>query len=361
MTFEDARAAFPVLERLAYLNAGATGPLASATAEAMQRQIRRDVEQGRGGGTYWQELRELRERVRAQIADLVRAASEQVAIVHSTTAGVNAVVAGLRLRPEDEVVTTDEEHFGLIGPLHMSGARVRVAKTRARPPEEALAALLAEVGPRTRLLALSHVSWMTGNLLPVAELREETKLPILIDGAQSAGAIPVDATAFDFYTVSAQKWLCGPDGTGALVVADPERLPVAAPSYLSQSAYETTGAFTPTEGAARFDAGTIGASSLAGVEAAIAAAPDWRFERSRETAERCRELLAERFHVVTAPGQANLVTFVAGGDPAEGAARLYERGVVVRNMPGTEWLRVSCGYWTSDDDLERLLAALAGD
>jgi L-cysteine/cystine lyase len=142
------------------------------------------------------------------------------------------------------------------------------------------------------------------------------------------------------------------------VVADPSALPVAAPSYLAQSVHEPTGAFTPADGAARFDAGTVNAASLAGLEAAIAAVPEWRFEHSRRMAERCRELLAERFEVVTAPGQANLVTFAPGGDPAEAATRLYDRGVIVRNMPGTDWLRVSCGYWTSEGDLERLLEAL---
>jgi L-cysteine/cystine lyase len=358
MTFAEARAAYPVLERIAYLNAGTTGPIASATVEAMQAQLQRERDDGRGGSRYWEELRALRERVRAAVATLVGAAPEQVAVAHSTTAAVNTVVAGLRLAPDDEVVTTDEEHFGLIGPLHASGARVRIAATRGLPRDEALAALLAEVGPRTRLLALSHVSWMTGALLPVAELKEATGLAVLVDGAQSAGAIPIVAAAFDYYTVSGQKWLCGPDGTGALVVADPERLPVAAPSYLSQAGYESTGAFTPAAGAARVDAGTVGATSLVGLEAALAAAPEWRFDRSREAVERCRELLAQRFDVVTPPGQSNLVSFRPDGDPAEAVSRLYERGVVVRNIPRTEWVRVSCGYWTSDKDLERLLDSL---
>ncbi len=61
---------------------------------------------------------------------------------------------------------------------------------------------------------------------------------------------------------------------------------------------------------------------------------------------------------MTAPGQANLVSFAPGDDPAAVAARLYEAGVVVRDMPNTPWVRVSCGWWTSDGDLERLLAAL---
>ena len=78
-------------------------------------------------------------------------------------------------------------------------------------------------------------------------------IPLLVDGAQSAGAIALDATPFDFYTFSGQKWLCGPDATGALVVRDPERCTVTAPSYLSQAGYEPTGDFMPRAGAARFD------------------------------------------------------------------------------------------------------------
>jgi len=96
----------------------------------------------------------------------------------------------------------------------------------------------------------------------------------------------------------------------------------------------------------------------AGLAAAIEAAPEWRFERARETAERCRSLLGERYEVVTAPGQATLVTFRPGGDADAVYERLAGRRVLVRTVPGTDWLRVSVGYWTSDGDLERLLDAL---
>ena len=359
MTLEEARAQLPVLERFAYLNAGSVGPLARSAAEAIDRWSRREVEEGRGSLPYFHDMLELRERARGRIAELIGVRADQLALTSSTTDGCNIVLGGLDLRPDDEVVTTDVEHFGVLGPLHASGARVRVAAVKDRPAADAAEAILAEVTSRTRLLALSHVAWTTGQILPLETLKRETGLPILVDGAQSVGAIPVDATPFDFYTVSGQKWLCGPVPTGALAVADPDALRVAAPNYLSQSAYEPDGRFEPRDGAARFDSGWIPTGYLDGLLAAVDAAPGWRFERGREVAARCRTLLAERFDVVTEPDQATLVSFVPHGDPTEVAAGLLEHGVIVRDLPGTGWVRVSCGWWTSEEDLERLLGALS--
>jgi L-cysteine/cystine lyase len=284
--------------------------------------------------------------------------AENLSLATSTTNGCNIVLAGLGLGPEDEVVTTDGEHFGLLGALAVSPARVRVTPVRELPPEKSFEALRREVTPRSRLLALSHVCWMTGNRVPVEELREATGLPVLVDGAQSAGAVPVDPAAVDYYAFSCQKWLCGPDATGGLVVRDPDSLPVAEPSYLSQASYEPTGDFTPRPGAARYDSNWTPVPSLAGLDAALDLAPEWRFERAAETAARCRELLAEGVEVVTAPAQGTLVTFRAEGDSAELVRRLYEQGVIVREIPGTGWVRVSCGWWTSDEDLERLVSAI---
>ncbi len=349
---------FPVLERVAYLNAGTFGPLAQETIDAMAAQAAIELEHGRGGKQYFETMIDTRARVRRLFAELLGTQADNVALTASTTMGCQIVLSGLRLEPGDEIVTTDEEHFGLLGPLHVSGARVRVAATRGRSREEALAALLAEAGPRTRLIALSHVSWVTGSLLPVAAVKAESGLPVLVDGAQSVGAIPVDVGDADFYTVSGQKWLCGPDATGALYVRDPDSIRVALPTYWSREAHDPDGAFEPREGAGRFDAGPIPVPSLAGLETALRIAPASRYADARAAADRCRELLVERFDVMTRPGDATLVTFRPEGDAAETVSRLYEAGVIVRDVPETGWVRASCGYWTTEEHVDRLLSAL---
>ena len=349
MTFEEARAAFPVLERLAYLNAGTNGPLARPTVEAMLAEQLLDLAQGRGGEPYFSRVLEMRDEVRAKLATTLSVDPAQLALTSSTTEGCNLVLAGLDLGPEDEVVTSDVEHFGLLGALAVSKARVV-----AVPPDE----IAEAVTERTRLIAVSHVSWVTGNSLEPERVKAETGLPILVDGAQAVGVIPVEAGTYYFYAVSCQKWLCGPDATGALFVADPEGLRIALPSYFAQAEHQPDGSFVPRDGAERFDTGWIGGSSLAGLSAALDVAPDWRFERTAEIAARCREALAERFEVVTKPDQAGLVTFRPAGDAEEIVARLREQGVIVREIPGRGLIRVSCGYWTSEGDVDRLLAGL---
>ena len=349
-TFEEIRASFPVLDRFAYLNAGTNGPLARPTVEAIVAEQLVDTAQGRGGEPYFSRALEMRGVLREKLASLLSVEPSQVALTRSTTNGCNIVLAGLELAPDDEIVTSDVEHFGLIGPLAASGARV-IAAPEGR--------ILEAVTERTKLIAISHISWVSGNSLEPERVKAETGLPVLVDGAQSAGAIPVSAGGFDFYAISCQKWLCGPDATGALAVADPDGLPVALPSYFAQTEHRPDGSYVAREGAERFDSGWIGTPSLAGLTAALDAAPEWRFERVAEMAAACRSALAERFEVVTKPNQAGLVSFRPEGDPVETVERLRARDVIVRELPRRNLIRVSCGYWTSEQDIARLLAGLA--
>jgi len=112
----------------------------------------------------------------------------------------------------------------------------------------------------------------------------------------------------------------------------------------------------------RFEGSWTPPASVAGLLASLAFAAEAgeeRFVHAREAAERCRVLLLEQgAEVVTEPGQATLASWRAD-DPEGTVDRLAEQGVVVRDLPGTGLVRASCGYWTSEDDLERLLAGIS--
>lgn len=361
MTWPEARARFPVLDRYAYLNAGSSGPLSRATLEAMARLRTWEGVHGRAGRAYFDEMLERRERVRALVAEQIRVPVDTLALTESTTQGVHVVVIGLGLGPGDEVVTTDAEHFGLTGPLVASGATLRVARVRDAPVADVYELIEREVTPRTRLIATSAVSWIDGKVIPWHALRDATQVPVLVDGAQSVGAIEVDANGADFYTVSAQKWLCGPDATGGLYVAEPGSITPRLVAYPSAETYDIAAAsWEPKAGARRFDTIFTPPSSLAGLEAALTNLPDGRFERARELTERCRKLLLEHGHdVVTEAGQATLVSWRFDGDTEAAVRQLYDRGVIVRDLPGTSLLRASVGWWNDGSDLERLAEGLA--
>jgi L-cysteine/cystine lyase len=116
--------------------------------------------------------------------------------------------------------------------------------------------------------------------------------------------------------------------------------------------------FAPREGALRFEPNWWPASSLGGLLAALRVRPEWAFERAAVTAERCRALLGPRVEVIVPEDRSTLVSFRPEGDSAALVAHLAACGVHVREIPGSGLVRVSCGWWTSDGDLERLIAAL---
>jgi L-cysteine/cystine lyase len=270
------------------------------------------------------------------------------------------VLRGLGIAPGDEVVTTDSEHPGLFGGLVASGATLRIAAIRERPAVEILPTIQAQITPRTRLIGVSHVSWIDGAVLPLRALAGH-EVPVLVDGAQGAGAIPVavEDLGVDFYTVSAQKWLLGPAATGALYVATRrlQECRVAFPSYFSWKLPD----YELREGAVRFEGSWMPPASVSGLLTSFAFAAEAgeeRFARAREAAERCRALLlGHGADVVTEPGQATLVSW-REDEPEAVVDRLAEQGVDVRDLPGTGLVRASCGYWTNEDDLQRLARGL---
>jgi len=349
---------FPVLGRLAYLNAGTDGPLPAAAARASAQELEREAQHGRAGSHFERRL-ELNTQLRTAYAATLGCDPRELALSTCTSEGIAQLIGGLELGSGDEILTSDEEHPGLLGALaaarELRGVSVRMVSL----PDVADA-----VGPSTRLVACSHVSWISGRIAP-AELAD-VQAPVLLDGAQGVGAVPVDVRALgcDAYAGAGQKWLCGPDGTGMLYVSARLR---------EQLRIERRGYANLAEPGAGLDAGlhddaraldtmSLSAEAVACALAAVRVlqSAGWQavHERARELAARFAERLAERGREVAPRDDSTLVTFQSP-DPEHERDRLREQGVVLRNIPGAPWLRASVGAWNDEEDLDRLLAALS--
>jgi L-cysteine/cystine lyase len=313
--FVDARglrAEFPVLSRLAYLNAGTDGPLPARAVAAATDELERELELGRAA-SHFERRKELTEELRAAYAAALGCEPVDVAVTTCTTEGIAVTVGGLGLGAGDEILTSDEEHPGLLGALGAARALDGVEIREVPLPQIAEA-----VGPSTRLVACSHVGWMSGLVAP-AELAE-LDIPVLLDGAQGVGAVDVDVRALgcDAYAGAGQKWLCGPDGTGMLYVTPQlrERLAVSRRGYGNLA--------DPGEGldaelhedARRFDSLALSAEALAcALSASVGASwpPAWR-SCSPSTAANPRRAATRRSCPSRAPTRKQSVS----GSPKKG-------------------------------------------
>lgn len=371
------RAGLPCLASWVHLNAGGTGPLPSAAADALAAWTARCLAEPRGSGTWFGAADHEAALMRAAAGRCVGAPSGRIALTANTTAGVNVVVWGIDWRPGDEIVTTALEHPGMSVPLAVA-ARRHGLTVRLVDREGTGAHLVAEVadavGPRTRLVALSHVSWATGAVLDVAGVARVARPAgalVLVDGAQAVGAIPVDPEALgaDAYAFPAQKWLLGPSGLGALWIARAAmpRIDMTVSGYDTGTGHRAGGGIDPHAGARRHEASTPPAALLpawrASVEWLESLGWDWvhgRVVEAREVARRALEDV-DGVRVLTPPGPAaGLLTFAIDGPaPAEACAALERAGVVVRWLERPAALRASTGFFTDASDVARLASAVA--
>ena len=393
---DAARAELPAVESAIYLNTGTCGPIPRSSDEAMRQLQDYELRYGRASTDAYDELLGRLDECRAAVAAILHATPDSVALTRSTTDGLNAAAWSIDWRPGDEAVTTTIEHPGLLAPLaalQERGVVVRPADVGDGGDDDAtLTAIRAAMSPRTRLVALSHVSWITGAMLPVAAiggLARDAGAWFAVDGAQSAGAIDVDPAALgaDFYAIPAQKWLLGPEGMGALWVSRraiaEARQPYAGWWTTDEETAHGPGRREAPEGATdgrerillrpwgdarRFDTTGFHRPSVAafGRSAgwlAMHVGLPWIHERGPRLAAAVAEKLAATPGVTVLTPRARmatLVTFRVAGWPADAALDALQRRVfaTVRTLPGMDALRASVGWFNSEAELERFMDAV---
>ncbi len=375
---EQIRQQMPTTTSHIYLNTGTFGPLPDCVTQAMQECIRNDWQNGRLGAAAFEAISTIYGNARKGVASLLNANIEEIALTDNTGEGLNIISYGLDWHEGDEVITTNHEHISLLAPLYQLrdryGIVIRFADIGSAAEKPVLKAIADLVTPRTRLISISHVTWTTGavlNIREVAYMGREWGIPVLIDGAQSAGAIPIDVKALgvDFYAIPMQKWLCGPDGTGALYVRK-EMLHLVSPTYVGYWSikHEEDFEWELLDSAQRFEVGGRQTAAIAGQAAVLkwleqTVGHQWLFERIKSLSEYTYTALGEvpGLNILTPrPGESGLVSFrLEEHDDAEIVSHLRDRyNMYIRNIPSTKSLRISTGFYNTEEEIDKLVAAL---
>ncbi|MCC6313495.1 MAG: aminotransferase class V-fold PLP-dependent enzyme [Thermomicrobiales bacterium] len=372
------RADLPAVGTTGYFNAGTNGPLPRAAQEALVTAATTELEIGRiVPGVYERNHRRNRD-VAATIGGMFGANPDEIALTHSTGEGLNAALMGLSWEPGDEVVTTNLEHPGLFLPLallaHRSGVRTRVADIK-NGEGDVVAALEAQLTAATRVIAISHLMWSSGAVMPlrqIADLARECEALVIVDAAQAAGQIPVDlhALGVDAYAAPGQKWLCGPEATGFLYVRR-DRFADIAPTYIRYGSFDPSGYLIPNPTAARYEIGEFYGPAVEAHHATLrwlrdVVGLDWAYSRIAELGQRFRAGIAALPDVTVltpADRMAGLINFTTPAmRPQELTAKLYERGQTIRYVdtrPCPVSVRVSTGWWNTEEEVDRLVADIA--
>ena len=371
------RAALPSLAAAIQLNTGSAGPLPAEVAAAMAELEAYERDFGRAQYEYWMDSTQRMDEARAAVAAVLGGDLDEVAITHATTDGMNLGTWSVDWKGGGRAVTTCHEHAGGVGPLYMVCDRFGVDLGFAEfagdaSDDEILDQFDRLITPGTKLVSISHVLWTTGLVMPVAriaELAHARGALVLVDGAQAAGAIPVNVRdlGVDMYAVPAQKWLLGPEGLGALWMKR-ELISTVESSFAGHFTFESHDSrgnrVVRTDGR-RFQVTNYHRPSVLGMARAIGwltmyVGLEFVHRRGAEMAHRAADLLAaiDGVSLLTPRDRmAGLITFqIAGWEPQAALDELQARTFcIARTLPLVNALRISVGFWTTEDEIDRFV------
>jgi selenocysteine lyase/cysteine desulfurase len=371
---EAVRRQFPVLERCVYLSSCAIAPLPRVARQAVARAT--DM-LGEPVGVF-QEFGELFTTAHANIARLIKADPDEIALVQNTAEGINIAAHALPLAPGDNVLMCDQEYPAVVYPF-MNLARLRGIEARIVPNDgggTTIDLLERHADARTRAVALSTVEFVTGFRADLAAIGEWCRARgawFIVDGIQSLGALDIDVKAarIDALATGGHKWLLAPMGAGFLYV-DRDRLGQLSQPFAGASSvvdaenyldYNLT--FLPT--ARRFELGVPNTLGVAGLGASlglllslgIPAIEAWTLHLAARLTEGMERLGFRRIGSRKREHLSQIVSFEAAGSLsiADASARLDAAHVIHTIRSGH--LRLAAHCFNTVADVDAACAALA--
>ena len=388
------RADFPILSRqvnnrpLVYLDNGASAQKPRQVIEAITRAYEGEYANVHRGLHFLSNLAtDNYERVRAIISKFLNAPHEdEVIFTSGATEAINMVSyawAAPRLQPGDEILLSLLEHHANIVPWQFLRERQGVVIRWVEPdPDGSLQPekVLAAVGPKTKLIAVTHMSNVTGTVVDVAAIARGTDVPVLADGSQAAVHMPVDLSALgvDFYCITGHK-LYGPSGSGAVWISrarQAEMRPFMGGGDMIRTV--TRDAVTYADPPLKFEAGTPGIVNQIGLGAALeymmALGMDNIAAHERALRDRARDKLRQLNWLQVqgdAPDKGAIFSMTMEGAHAHDISTILDkRGIAVRagthcamplmNFYGvTASARASFGMYNTLDEVDALIDGLS--
>ncbi|MSP78731.1 MAG: aminotransferase class V-fold PLP-dependent enzyme [Dehalococcoidia bacterium] len=372
---QSIRLLFPACQRTIYMNSGFEGPSPATVVKAVQQRLALHSQEGPTSPHVLESGKALEEQAKATIAGMLNASADEIHLTHTTTEGLNIVLHGIPWRLGDEMLTVTIEYPSVMV-LAMQvarryGVKLRLVEISPTEPRASIVAKIAEaITPRTRLIFLSHVHYLNGMCMPAEEICALAKrhgVQVLLDGAQGLGNIPLDlhAMGVDFYATPGHKWLCGPQGTGALYVRK-DAIEGLQPTFVSSHAATSwlpTGDWEPNDTSVeKFHLTTSSRPLQAGYMEAITFLQGLGLadiqEHNTLLATAMKQALSKipnvQVHSPAEPPEAtSLVTFsIAGQEPQAIVDALWqERKIVCRAIDPLRGVRLSLHLFNTEQEV----------
>jgi selenocysteine lyase/cysteine desulfurase len=352
--WQKLRSEFPALENRAYLNTATFGQLPRRATEAVAKHWQHRDELACTDFLTWYDDAD---RMRASIAKLVGATSDDIAFVDSAAGALGVVLAALDLKPGENIITLQDEF-----PNYLYMPQMR---------EVPWEGFYESIDSNTRLVAISEVNYATGFRPPLAEISKFTRergIILFVDGTQSLGALTIDLKklSIDIYAVHGYKWLISPPGSAFMVVLEPLRgtlrsIKVGWRSHKTWREVDNLHHGVPEfkDSAEKYEGGGLPFPLLYAMEQSVdmmlEIGPHVIEQRVMQLAESTRDRLREFGATVNAGSQIVAARF-PDRDPSQLARELNKKNVNVAARHG--FLRISPHFYNDENDLEQLCEAI---
>ncbi|MDD2440345.1 MAG: cysteine desulfurase [Methanosarcinaceae archaeon] len=377
---------FPVLSHVVYLDSTATTQTPVPVVEAMNEYFYEYAgNHGRGAHRLARETTNRYEDAREKVAAFLKAEPSKTIFTKNTSDGINLIANSFPFEAGDQIVTTlIEHHSNLLPWLRLQKAGVEVKIVKPEGPEGLITpeSIEAALTDRTKLVAITQVSNVFGSVQDVSKVTKiahKNGVKLLVDGAQSAGHMPLDLSALncDFFATAGHKGLLGPQGTGVLYIKEPDLLESASLGGGTVSEVEGLD-YVLEPSPACFEAGTPNIPGVIGLgraieyieEIGVSEIEKHETQLSREAAARLSEM--EHVEVYGPEKRAGVIPFNVCGLHAHDVALILDqsRKICVRSghhcaIPSIKFLKVgstvraSFALYNTEEEIELLIKAIS--